>query len=133
MLYMKLNLFYLYKRYAICDLAYRSLAEENQSQCLLITGESGAGKTEASKKVLQFITAASGHDVRIESIKDKLIRSNPILEAFGNAKTNNNDNSSRFGKYMDVAFNYEVIISYSLIFSTYNIYRKFKLFKDYQY
>lgn len=69
-------------------------------------GESGSGKTEASKKVLQFIAAASGHITTVEGVKDKLLQSNPVLEAFGNAKTNRNDNSSRFGKYMDVQFNY---------------------------
>lgn len=69
-------------------------------------GESGSGKTEASKKVLQFIAAASGHISTVEGVKDKLLQSNPVLEAFGNAKTNRNDNSSRFGKYMDVQFGF---------------------------
>lgn len=69
-------------------------------------GESGSGKTEASKKVLQYIAAASGHITTVESVKNKLLQSNPVLEAFGNAKTNKNDNSSRFGKYMDVQFNF---------------------------
>ncbi|XP_046390643.1 unconventional myosin IC [Ischnura elegans] len=92
--------------YAVTDTAYQSLKEEGRDQCILISGESGSGKTEASKKVLQFIAAASGHKPKVEAVKDKLLQSNPVLEAFGNAKTNRNDNSSRFGKYMDVAFNY---------------------------
>ncbi|KAG8225870.1 hypothetical protein J437_LFUL004800 [Ladona fulva] len=92
--------------YAVTDSAYQSLKEENREQCLLISGESGSGKTEASKKVLQFVASASGHKPRLEAVKDKLLQSNPVLEAFGNAKTNRNDNSSRFGKYMDIAFNY---------------------------
>ncbi|CAD7080323.1 unnamed protein product [Hermetia illucens] len=92
--------------FAISDNAYRSLMEENRSQCILISGESGSGKTEASKKVLQFIAAASGHISTVEGVKDKLLQSNPVLEAFGNAKTNRNDNSSRFGKYMDVQFGF---------------------------
>ena len=71
-------------------------------------GESGAGKTEASKKVLQFIAAATGHQPSVEAVKDKLLQSNPVLEAFGNARTNKNNNSSRFGKYMDIAFNFMV-------------------------
>ncbi|XP_049544583.1 unconventional myosin IC isoform X1 [Anopheles darlingi] len=92
--------------FALSDNAYRSLTEENRGQCILISGESGSGKTEASKKVLQFIAAATGHTHNVEGVKDKLLQSNPVLEAFGNAKTNRNDNSSRFGKYMDVQFDY---------------------------
>lgn len=92
--------------FALSDNAYRSLTEENRGQCILISGESGSGKTEASKKVLQFIAAATGHTTSVEGVKDKLLQSNPVLEAFGNAKTNRNDNSSRFGKYMDVQFDY---------------------------
>ncbi|XP_058458353.1 unconventional myosin IC [Malaya genurostris] len=92
--------------FALSDNAYRSLTEENRGQCILISGESGSGKTEASKKVLQFIAAATGHTNRVEGVKDKLLQSNPVLEAFGNAKTNRNDNSSRFGKYMDVQFDF---------------------------
>lgn len=90
--------------FAVSDVAYRSLTEENRGQCILISGESGSGKTEASKKVLQFIAAATGHKGQVETVKDKLLQSNPVLEAFGNAKTNRNDNSSRFGKYMDISF-----------------------------
>lgn len=71
---------------------------------LFCAGESGSGKTEASKKVLQFIAATTGHKAQVETVKDKLLQSNPVLEAFGNAKTNRNDNSSRFGKYMDISF-----------------------------
>lgn len=56
--------------------------------------------------MLQYIAAASGHEATVEGVKDKLLQTNPMLEAFGNAKTNRNDNSSRFGKYMDVQFNY---------------------------
>ncbi|XP_054270619.1 unconventional myosin IC isoform X2 [Macrosteles quadrilineatus] len=91
--------------YALTDAAYRSLTEERREQCILISGESGSGKTEASKKVLQFIAEVS-HRGQAEVVKDKLLQSNPVLEAFGNAKTNRNDNSSRFGKYMDISFNF---------------------------
>ncbi|XP_046681396.1 LOW QUALITY PROTEIN: unconventional myosin IC-like [Homalodisca vitripennis] len=93
-------------RYALTDTAYRSLTQEHREQCILISGESGSGKTEASKKVLQFIAEVSRHKGQVEVVKDKLLQSNPVLEAFGNAKTNRNDNSSRFGKYMDIAFNF---------------------------
>ncbi|XP_026463842.1 myosin-IB-like [Ctenocephalides felis] len=92
--------------FAVADNAYRSLTEEHRGQCILISGESGSGKTEASKKVLQFVAAVAGHQSGVEGVKDKLLQSNPVLEAFGNAKTNRNDNSSRFGKYMDVQFNH---------------------------
>lgn len=93
--------------FAIADNAYRSLVFEQREQCILISGESGAGKTEASKKVLEYIAARTGHIKNVEAVKDKLLKSNPVLEAFGNAQTNRNDNSSRFGKYMDIQFNFE--------------------------
>ena len=86
----------------------RSLRGELRDQCILISGESGAGKTEASKKVLQFIAATVRHKAKVDTVKDKLLQSNPVLEAFGNAKTTRNDNSSRFGKYMDVEFDFTV-------------------------
>ncbi|XP_026275378.2 unconventional myosin IC isoform X2 [Frankliniella occidentalis] len=92
--------------FGVADTAYRSLREERKEQCVLISGESGAGKTEASKKVLQFVAAATGHQPNVVAVKDKLLQSNPVLEAFGNAKTNRNNNSSRFGKYMDIAFDF---------------------------
>ncbi|XP_054157929.1 unconventional myosin-Ic-like [Oppia nitens] len=92
--------------FAISDVSYRLMREECRDQCILISGESGSGKTEASKKILQFLAAASHHNPTVESVKDRLLLSNPVLEAFGNAKTNRNDNSSRFGKYMDIEFDY---------------------------
>ncbi|XP_044583800.1 unconventional myosin IC isoform X2 [Cotesia glomerata] len=93
--------------FALADTAYRALTKENRDQCILISGESGSGKTEASKKVLEFIAAATGHKKQVEAVNVKLIGSNPVLEAFGNAKTNRNDNSSRFGKYMDIQFDFQ--------------------------
>ncbi|XP_022656886.1 unconventional myosin-Ic-like isoform X1 [Varroa destructor] len=92
--------------YAIGDAAYSLLREEGKDQCILISGESGAGKTEASKQILQYVAAASHHLAKVEYVKRRLLQSNPILEAFGNAKTNRNDNSSRFGKYMDIEFDF---------------------------
>ncbi|RDD43026.1 Unconventional myosin-Ic [Trichoplax sp. H2] len=91
--------------YAIIDNAYRFMLNEGQDQCILISGESGAGKTEASKKILEYIAEVSAH-TRGKDIRDMLLNSNPILEAFGNARTTRNDNSSRFGKYMDVEFDH---------------------------
>ncbi|XP_019878612.1 unconventional myosin IC isoform X2 [Aethina tumida] len=93
--------------FAITDTSYRALKEEQREQCILISGESGSGKTEASKKVLQYIAAVTDHKGEVEKVKNKLLVSNPVLEAFGNATTNRNDNSSRFGKYMDIQFNSE--------------------------
>ncbi|XP_067328163.1 unconventional myosin-Ic isoform X1 [Anolis sagrei] len=93
--------------YAIADNAYRSLRTERRDQCVLISGESGAGKTEATKKVLQYYAVTCPASEQVETVKDRLLQSNPVLEAFGNAKTLRNDNSSRFGKYMDVQFDYK--------------------------
>ncbi|KAL2297316.1 hypothetical protein Nmel_016615 [Mimus melanotis] len=92
--------------YAIADNSYRSLRTERKDQCILISGESGAGKTEATKKILQYYAVTCPASQQVETVKDRLLQSNPVLEAFGNAKTLRNDNSSRFGKYMDVQFDY---------------------------
>ncbi|KAM9319265.1 unconventional myosin-Ic [Gastrophryne carolinensis] len=93
--------------YATADNSYRSLRTERKDQCILISGESGAGKTEASKKILQYYAVTCPASDQVETVKDRLLQSNPVLEAFGNAKTLRNDNSSRFGKYMDVQFDYK--------------------------
>lgn len=92
--------------YAVSDNSYRSMRSEGKDQCILISGESGAGKTEASKKILQYYAVTCPSSTRVESVRDRLLQSNPVLEAFGNAKTLRNDNSSRFGKYMDVQFDF---------------------------
>lgn len=83
------------------------MLRENRDECILISGESGSGKTETSKYILEFIAATSVNNETIEKVKDKLLKSNVILEAFGNAKTIRNHNSSRFGKYMDIRFDYK--------------------------
>ncbi|XP_036419693.1 myosin Ic, paralog b isoform X1 [Colossoma macropomum] len=92
--------------YAVSDNAYRSMRTERRDQCILISGESGAGKTEASKKVLQYYAVTCPASEQVQTVKDRLLQSNPVLEAFGNAKTLRNDNSSRFGKYMDIQFDF---------------------------
>ena len=77
-----------------------------QDQCILISGESGAGKTEASKYILNFITAISQPSESSSQIKKILLQSNDVLESFGNARTVRNDNSSRCGKYMEIKFDF---------------------------
>ena len=91
--------------FALADQIYRQLLQEGKRQCVIISGESGAGKTEASKKILQYIAAASSNSPDVLRVKDVIIESNPLLESFGNAKTIRNNNSSRFGKYMEIQFN----------------------------
>ncbi|XP_016021298.2 unconventional myosin-Ia [Rousettus aegyptiacus] len=93
--------------YALANVAYQSLRSRDQDQCILITGESGAGKTEASKLVMSYVAAVCGKGEQVNSVKEQLLQSNPVLEAFGNAKTIRNNNSSRFGKYMDIEFDFK--------------------------
>mgnify|MGYP001152101811 CR=1 FL=1 len=93
--------------FSVADDAYRNMRDRNVDQCILITGESGAGKTEASKIIMKYIAAVSGSSTEVDRVKDQLLNSNPVLEAFGNAKTTRNDNSSRFGKYMDLQFDFK--------------------------
>lgn len=66
--------------YAIADNAYRSLRTERKDQCILISGESGAGKTEATKKVLQYYAITCPASDQVETVKDRLLQSNPVLE-----------------------------------------------------
>ncbi|XP_040475348.1 unconventional myosin-Ih [Ursus maritimus] len=93
--------------YAIADNAYRMMCSELNNHFILISGESGAGKTEASKKILQYFAVTCPMTKSLQIARDRLLLSNPVLEAFGNAKTLRNDNSSRFGKYMDIQFDYK--------------------------
>ena len=86
-------------------IAYGQLRDNKKSQSVLISGESGAGKTETTKKVLQFLaTIAANKSEGTIGVEDRIMESNPLLEAMGNAKTLRNNNSSRFGKYMKIDF-----------------------------
>nr|CAA37894.1 myosin heavy chain type II [Saccharomyces cerevisiae]prf//1806328A myosin II:SUBUNIT=heavy chain [Saccharomyces cerevisiae] len=101
--------------FAIAEEAYENLLSEGKDQSILVTGESGAGKTENTKKILQYlasITSGSPSNIApvsgssiVESFEMKILQSNPILESFGNAQTVRNNNSSRFGKFIKIEFN----------------------------
>mmetsp|Transcript_76768 Transcript_76768/g.148280 ORF Transcript_76768/g.148280 Transcript_76768/m.148280 type:complete len:1301 (-) Transcript_76768:29-3931(-) len=91
--------------YAIADSSYRALTREGKNQALLISGESGAGKTETAKIVMQYLSYASGTSSDLAAqIQARVLRAQPILESFGNAVTMRNSNSSRFGKYNRLFF-----------------------------
>ena len=94
--------------WAIAEMAYRGMLNNTKNQAMLITGESGAGKTENTKKVITYLAmVAAGSGKKSEkkvSLEDQIVATNPILESYGNAKTSRNDNSSRFGKFIRIHF-----------------------------
>jgi myosin-1 len=92
--------------FAIAESSYYNMKAYKENQCVIISGESGAGKTEAAKRIMQYIANVSGGESGdIQQIKDMVLATNPLLESFGNAKTLRNNNSSRFGKYLQIHFN----------------------------
>merc|ERR1712172_249257 len=94
--------------WAIAETAYRNMLANKKDNAMLITGESGAGKTENTKKVITYLAmVATGSGKKSEkkvSLEDQIVATNPILESYGNAKTARNDNSSRFGKFIRIHF-----------------------------
>merc|ERR1711981_1463829 len=97
--------------WAVSETAYRNMVTNGKNQSMLITGESGAGKTENTKMVIAYLAAVAcppkkkGDDGKMVSLEDQIVATNPILESYGNAKTSRNDNSSRFGKFIRIHFN----------------------------
>lgn len=92
--------------FAIAESMYYNMKSYSENQCVIISGESGAGKTEAAKRIMQYIASVSGESSSgIQKIKDMVLATNPLLESFGCAKTLRNDNSSRHGKYLQILFN----------------------------
>ena len=98
--------------FAMADEAFRNLVDEGENQSILVTGESGAGKTENTKKIIQYLAAVANSDSsslvssdrNSPNLSEQILRANPILEAFGNAQTVRNNNSSRFGKFIRIEF-----------------------------
>ncbi|KAG8525865.1 uncharacterized protein KY384_000625 [Bacidia gigantensis] len=98
--------------FAMADFAFRNLVEEGENQSILVTGESGAGKTENTKKVIQYFAAVATPEnlnkritgYQLPNLSNQILKANPILEAFGNAQTVRNNNSSRFGKFIRIEF-----------------------------
>eukprot|EP00935_MAST-01C_sp_MAST-1C-sp1_P002338 g2338.t1 len=94
--------------FAIAEDAYRNMSEYGNDNCIIVTGESGAGKTETAKQMMKYISVVSSKGKvgasGINHVSELLLSSNPLLESFGNAQTLRNNNSSRFGKYMVLQF-----------------------------
>ena len=105
--------------YAVAEQAYKQVKRFRKNTCILISGESGSGKTEASKIIMNYISAVNkprnSINSEVERIKRVLLKTNIVLEAFGNAQTTRNDNSSRFGKYMDICFDFKADCSGGII------------------
>ena len=91
--------------FAVAEDAYSCLFRNGKNQSIIVSGESGAGKTVNAKLVMRFFATVGGNASDEAQIEKKILASNPVMESLGNAKTTRNDNSSRFGKYIEIAFN----------------------------
>ncbi|XP_024966855.1 myosin-11-like [Cynara cardunculus var. scolymus] len=91
--------------FAIADVAFRAMVNEGKSNSILVSGESGAGKTETTKMLMRYLAYLGGRkSTEGRTVEQQVLESNPVLEAFGNAKTIRNNNSSRFGKFVEIQF-----------------------------
>ncbi|XP_067236756.1 unconventional myosin-Va isoform X1 [Chanodichthys erythropterus] len=89
--------------FAVSEEAYKQMARDEKNQSIIVSGESGAGKTVSAKYAMRYFATVSGSSAE-SSVEEKVLASSPIMEAIGNAKTTRNDNSSRFGKYIEIGF-----------------------------
>ncbi|XP_072950421.1 myosin-17-like [Typha angustifolia] len=91
--------------FAVADVAYRAMMNEGKNNSILVSGESGAGKTETTKMLMRYLAYLGGRSgTEGRTVEQQVLESNPVLEAFGNAKTVRNNNSSRFGKFVEIQF-----------------------------
>ncbi|KAF3452326.1 hypothetical protein FNV43_RR02759 [Rhamnella rubrinervis] len=98
--------------FAVADVAYRAMINEGKSNSILVSGESGAGKTETTKMLMRYLAFLGGRTATEgRTVEQQVLESNPVLEAFGNAKTVRNNNSSRFGKFVEIQFDKQGRIS----------------------
>uniref|UniRef100_A0A9J8CBL7 Myosin VAb n=1 Tax=Cyprinus carpio carpio TaxID=630221 RepID=A0A9J8CBL7_CYPCA len=89
--------------FAVSEEAYKQMARDEKNQSIIVSGESGAGKTVSAKYAMRYFATVSGSSAEAR-VEEKVLASSPIMEAIGNAKTTRNDNSSRFGKYIEIGF-----------------------------
>uniref|UniRef100_A0A8C7MAS4 Myosin VAb n=1 Tax=Oncorhynchus kisutch TaxID=8019 RepID=A0A8C7MAS4_ONCKI len=96
--------------FAVAEEAYKQMARDQRNQSIIVSGESGAGKTVSAKYAMRYFATVSGSSSEA-NVEERVLASSPIMEAIGNAKTTRNDNSSRFGKYIEIGFdkNYHII------------------------
>nr|CAD7402105.1 unnamed protein product [Timema poppensis] len=89
--------------FAVAEEAYTKLEREQKDQAIIVSGESGAGKTVSAKNIMLYFATVGGASTKTQ-VEKKVLASSPIMEAIGNAKTTRNDNSSRFGKFVEIHF-----------------------------